>query len=177
MHAHTHMHARTRTHKHTHSGMLAGGWIGDKQDTDKCGVNAIHILLFVINHTILLPAKKYLSVNMTRLYYLKCCKHLRYSLWMCLSLIPDLLSPSPQLLAWRRLLKIDWGLSTQVHSQTFFLMHSHTRTKFSLVATEAPRPVSDWCAVARVVFGWHEDCRGFWQCSLQISCSERSWSE
>lgn len=119
------------------------------------------------------------------LYYLKCYKRLRCSLWMYL--IPDLLSSSPQLLAWRSLLKIDWGLSTQVHSlavkekkchpQTFFLMHSHTHTKFSLVATEAPRPVSDWCAVARVVFGWHEDCRGFWQCSLQISCSERSWSE
>lgn len=42
----------------TQAEMLAGGWIGSKQDTDKCAANAIHALLFVINHAMLLPAKK-----------------------------------------------------------------------------------------------------------------------
>lgn len=77
-HMHTHRHTPTHTvggdgqlrggtHSHTccireemrtQAEMLAGGWIGSKQDTDKCAANAIHVLLFVINHAMLLPAKK-----------------------------------------------------------------------------------------------------------------------
>lgn len=47
-----------REERRTQAEMLAGGWIGSKQDTDKCAANAIHALLFVINHAMLLPAKK-----------------------------------------------------------------------------------------------------------------------
>lgn len=52
---------------HTCIELLADGWIGSKQAKDKCVVNAIQILQFVINHTILLPAKKRLSVNVTKI--------------------------------------------------------------------------------------------------------------
>lgn len=62
------MHRHVHTHKHTHtqelySGrdvrtqahLLAGGWMGSRQDADKFAVNVIPVLFFVINHTAPLP--------------------------------------------------------------------------------------------------------------------------
>lgn len=78
-----------------------------KQDADKCAANAIHILLFVVNHTILLAAKKKknASVNVTK----NLCTILNETniFYFLLKSISNLLLFSSQLPAWQILLKID----------------------------------------------------------------------
>lgn len=61
--------------------------------------------------------------------------------------------------------------------QTFICIHTLTQDVPSW-RRKYRGPVFDRCAaVAPVVFGWDEDCGGFWQCSLQISGAEWSRSE
>lgn len=94
---------------------------------------------------------------------------------------------SVQLPARWSLLKMDRGLShasrirselketssggkKQTNKKKLSCMHSHSHTRFFFSLSRGDggieAPVSDWCAVAQVVFSWHRDCRGFWQCSL-----------
>lgn len=182
-HMHTHRHTPTHTvggerqaHMHRDAGRQMDRELArHRQMCLKC--NSYIAICYYSHNPITFLKKPLYQCDKSR-YHLKCYKYFQHPPKKCF--IPNVLLFNSQPLARWGLLKIDWLLSTlmillcikeKCHLQTFF-MYSHSRTKFSLVATEVLRPVFDWCAVARVVFGWDADCGGFWQCSLQISCSK-----